>query len=129
MEGLKVSDMLGFRIWVGSCAFDGEFNQSATALALWKRLPLEGNGNRWGKEIYFSIPMELPVEEPVEVVEPGAIAYWPEGPALCIFWGPTPVSRGGECRAYSPVSVVGKINSDLSPLDELVDLRVRLEQA
>lgn len=120
-------DRLRIRIWVGSNVLDGELNDSTTARALWRQLPLEGKGNRWGEEIYFYISVELPIENPIEVVEPGAIAYWPQGPALCIFWGPTPVSRQGECRAYSPVSVVGQITSDLSPLSLFTDLRVRVE--
>lgn len=129
MAGQQQEDGLRIHIWVGSKVFAGRLNNSKTAQALWRRLPVEGDGNRWGEEIYFYIPMEPPVENPIEVVEPGAIAYWPGGPALCIFWGPTPVSRQGECRAYSAVSVVGQITSDLSFLAELEDLSVRVDKA
>jgi len=31
------------------------------------------------------------------------------GSCLCVFWGPTPASRGGECRAASKVNVVGQV--------------------
>jgi hypothetical protein len=71
--------------------------------------------------------VDLPQEDPHEVVEPGALAYWPAGPAFCIFWGPTPVSRGKECRPYSPVNVFGQVLGDLAPLDRVTDLRVRVE--
>jgi len=29
---------------------------------------------------------------------------------MCIFFGPTPASKAGEPRAYSPVNVFGKVN-------------------
>lgn len=78
-------------------------------LALWNALPVTGQGNLWGKEIYFYLDFELPTEKLQEVVEKGALAYWPAGPALCLFFGPTPVSKGEECRAASPVEVVGRL--------------------
>ena len=37
------------------------------------------------------------------------VVYWPEGNALCLFYGPTPISRDGQILAYSPVNLVGRI--------------------
>ena len=54
----------------------------------------------------------VPGDVSLEVVELGDLAYWPPGHAFCIFFGPTPASRGDECRAASPVNVVGKIQGD-----------------
>ena len=42
------------------------------------------------------------------------VAYWPEGKALCLFFGPTPISKDGKILAYSPVNIVGKIIDDFS---------------
>jgi len=39
------------------------------------------------------------------------VAYWPEGNALCLFYGPTPISREGKILAYSPVNIVGRIST------------------
>jgi len=116
------------RIQFGDASLDAEIDESRTAQAIWDALPLTGRGNRWGQEIYFSIPVELEGENLHEVVEPGTLAYWPEGPAFCIFWGPTPASRAKECRPYSPVNVFGRIVEDLKPLDGIRDLRVRVER-
>ncbi len=44
-----------------------------------------------------------------DVMEAGELAVWPAGNALCIFFGPTPVSKGNEPRAISPVNPVGKL--------------------
>jgi len=83
-----------------------------TAEAIWAALPIKGNANRWGDEIYFSISVNLKEEKARAEVEVGSIAYWPPGKALCIFFGATPVSEHGEPRAYSPVNVFAKVATD-----------------
>lgn len=88
-----------------------------TADAIWKALPIEAAANVWGEEIYFDVDVSLPGEPDArEVVTVGALAYWPAGPAFCIFFGPTPVSTGDEPRAYSPVNVFGEIQGDATVL-------------
>ena len=85
-----------------------------TAKAIIEALPIKGHCNRWGDEIYFSISTRVEAENARQVVEKGALAYWPPGQALCIFFGPTPASSGDEPRAASPVNVFGKIIGDPS---------------
>jgi hypothetical protein len=90
-----------------------------TRQALSSALPVEGEATRWGDELYFGVPVDAPSEPDArEVVEPGTIAYWPRGSALCLFWGPTPASEGSEPRAASPVNVVARLE-DLSVLSSL----------
>ncbi|MFC7132870.1 MULTISPECIES: cyclophilin-like fold protein [Salinibaculum] len=81
-------------------------------------LPVEGDAARWGDELYFSIPVDVPPENAQEEVPVGAVAYWPQGDALCLFWGPTPASQGEEPRAAGPVSVVARLD-DVTPLADL----------
>jgi len=91
-----------------------EFMQTATARAIYDSLPLNGLVNVWGDEIYFEIPLQLDLEDDArQDVEVGDLAYWPSGPAFCIFFGPTPVSRGNVPRAYSPVNVFGRVKGDV----------------
>src|SRR5207249_4529671 len=106
-----------------------ELNDSRTAAAVWMKLPLSARGQFWGEEIYFSIPVNETSENAKEVVEKGTLAYWPPGNAMCIFWGPTPMSHGEECRPASPVNVIGKITSDLSLLKTLTKADVTVEKA
>jgi hypothetical protein len=75
-------------------------------------LPFDSVAHRWGEEVYFEVPLELELENGKEVLEIGDIAYWPPGKSVCIFFGPTPSSRGNEIRAYSAVSVFGKVTGD-----------------
>jgi len=86
-----------------------ELNDSETAQKIWKALPIKGNTNTWGDEIYFSIAVEAPLENAKEVVSEGDLGYWPPGSAFCIFFGLTPASQGNEIRPASPVNIFGKI--------------------
>ncbi len=70
-----------------------------------RALPIEGDATRWGEELYFESDLDIPAESTRAAVEPGALAYWPPGNAICLFWGPTPASTGDEPRAASPVNV------------------------
>jgi hypothetical protein len=102
------------KIYIGDSVVQGELNESPTAALIWEALPIEGEGNRWGEEIYFAIPVDAGLDDSArEVVERGDLGYWPQGHALCIFFGPTPVSQGDEIRPASPVNLVGKIRGDL----------------
>jgi len=97
---------------IGSVEAEMMGENPETAEAVWDTLPIEGVAERWGDEVYFSTPIEVREENAREQVEVGEVAYWPPGRAICIFFGPTPVSRGGEIRAASPVNVFARILGD-----------------
>ncbi|SRR2546426_12422201 len=100
------------RITAGSVSAQAVLNGGATAGAVWAALPLAVPGDTWGDEIYFGIPVKVKPESPRETVEVGDLGYWPPGAAFCIFFGPTPASRGNEIRPASPVDVIGRIVGD-----------------
>ena len=101
------------RIITGELKVEAELNDSKTAQMIWDALPIESNNNLWGEEIYFSIPVKAGQEKDArEVVSAGELGYWPPGHAFCIFFGPTPASRGDEIRAASAVNIIGKVSSD-----------------
>ena len=91
---------------------NGELNNSPTARKICAALPLESNINRWGDEIYFEIPIESEIENGVEFLEKGSLAYWPPGNAFCIFFGLTPASTDDRPRAAGPVNLIGNINDE-----------------
>lgn len=100
--------------------FEVELNNSETAKAILEALPIESTVNKWGDEIYGYVKEDIELEEEAtDVVEKGAVCYWPDGPAICIFYGPTPVSKTGECRAASLVNVFGMIKGPLDKLREV----------
>jgi hypothetical protein len=100
------------QINAGAIKAEAELNDTKTAQAIWKALPITGRANLWGDEIYFSIPLRLKLEAGQELVSMGDLGYWPDGNAFCIFFGPTPVSHGDEIRPASPVTVFGKVIGD-----------------
>ncbi len=98
----------------------GVLNSSATAQKIYDSLPITGRGNTWGGEIYFSSQVTSPPEKDArDVLEAGEITYWPPLQAICLFYGPTPASRGSEIRAAGPVNIVGRIMDDLSLLKQI----------
>ncbi len=101
------------RIVTGEVRAEAELNDSKTAQMIWEALPIESNINLWGDEIYFSLPVIAGQEKGArEVVSAGELGYWPVGHAFCIFFGPTPASRGDEIRAASAVNIIGKVLAD-----------------
>ena len=107
--------MATINIRAGSLEVLAQLNDGPTAKLLWEALPIEGRANRWGDEIYFSIPVKTGSEPGAqEDVEIGDLGYWPPGQAFCIFFGPTPVSSGNRPRAASPVNLLGCVSGDAS---------------
>ena len=109
------------KITAAPVVMEAELNESQTARQIWDVLPIEARGNIWGDEIYFSIPVEAETDNAQEVVELGELAYWPPGTAFCIFFGPTPMSRGAEIRPASPVNVVGKLIGEPTTFKQVND--------
>jgi len=107
------------RIKAGAIEVTAELNTTKTAEAIWQALPIKGSVNRWGDEIYFSIPVSLESEDAQELVSLGDLGYWPPGTAFCLFFGPTPMSKGQEIRPASPVNVFGKIIGDTNVLRQV----------
>ena len=101
------------RIEAPGIVMDAMLNDSPTAQKIARVLPLEAEANTWGDEIYFSIPVDMPLDERAkELVNAGDLGYWPRGRAFCIFFGPTPISAPGEIRPASAVNIVGKVCGD-----------------
>ena len=110
------------KIKSGVIEAEAELRHTETAKKIYEALPLTGMVNRWGKEIYFSIPVYIGEEKGAkEVVEIGDIAYWPTGNCFCIFFGKTPASKGNEPRAASKVNVFGKVIGDAATLKTIKD--------
>ena len=90
----------------------GDANSPKTVLEFIEKLPFAVDLNVWGDEIYTSeSPISQPEENAKTPVELNDVAYWPQGKAICLFFGPTPIGNPGEITPASPVNILGKIIS------------------
>jgi uncharacterized protein len=131
MGGLAI--MAEIIILANDISVRGALYETPTGNAIRDILPLESVAAIWGDEIYFDIPLTMNLEPGARSdVEVGEMAYWPEGPAFCIFFGPTPVSTTDKPRAYSPVTVFGRILHDPAALRSVMNndvIRIALIRA
>ena len=117
-------------VTAGSVVIAAELYDTPTADLVWDALPITASGSTWGDEIYFRTPVSAEEQDAVPTVDMGAVAYWPPGQAICLFFGPTPMSVGDEIRPASPVNVFGRIVGDPTALKAVSSgVEVRVERA
>ncbi|MEO0250542.1 MAG: cyclophilin-like fold protein, partial [candidate division WOR-3 bacterium] len=110
------------KIICGAVSLAAELNDTETAQAIWSALPISSEALRWGEEVYFMIPVRKKLESGARAeVEVGELGYWPTGPAFCVFFGPTPASKGQKPKAASPVTIIGKVKGDPTLLRAVKD--------
>jgi len=97
------------KIKISGKILEAELNQTNAAIKIIDMLPIETSINRWGNEIYFKIPIDEKLENEIEILDEGSLAFWPPGNAFCIFFGSTPASTDDRPRAASPVTLIGKL--------------------
>jgi len=88
-------------------------DSTPTVNALVDKLPFKSKAETWGDEVYFSAPFHAPREPDSRMeMEVGDVAFWPDGDAIAVFFGPTPISQGTAPMAYSPCNILGRVMGD-----------------
>lgn len=121
--------MRRIRIQIGEREFAAALHDTPVADAIWEALPLEAAFHTWGDEIYFDTGVEVEPDVARATVEAGDVGYWPPGRALCLFYGPTPMSGPGEIRPASPVAVFGRLEGDPAALKQARGRGLRVTRA
>jgi uncharacterized protein len=112
--------MARIRFDFGTLTLDAELLETPTAKAIAAALPLTSSALTWGEEVYFDVPVDVAREKDARaVIVPGEIAYWPQGPAIAIGFGRTPISQGGETRLASPCNVFAKALGNVKTLSKI----------
>ena len=105
------------KIKIGNASLRAELFDTQCARQIMENLPIEAVPNEWGDEFYFETPVTAQLDETATTtVKVGDIGFWPPGKALAIFFGPTPMSGGGDPVPASAVNLVGKILDDAAVL-------------
>jgi len=109
--------MSGIRFDFGKLTLDADLLDTPTANAVLAALPISASALTWGEEVYFDVPVRVAREKGARaIISPGEIAYWPEGPAIAIGFGRTPISQGEETRLASPCNVFARAVGDVKRL-------------
>lgn len=114
----------------GDEVVEAELFETSTAIQILNALPLSGTINTWGEEVFFNIPISgKPEANATDELNIGDLAYWPLGPAFCIFYGKTPVSKNDNPRAYSPVNIIGRVIKNMEGLrnfkeNEIMEVKI-----
>jgi uncharacterized protein len=123
-------DMRKIKMMIGDVEICAELFDTPTADAIYEAAPFTSTVMTWGDEVYFSTPVSMPREPDARAVfEAGELAFWNDGDAIAIGYGPTPISHGDEIRLASPSNLWGRTPDDVTqlgsvPAGELITVEV-----
>ena len=104
---------MNIKIKIMNMSINCKVMDTSTGKEIYSMLPIKSKVNTWGKEVYFYIPKNTikPEKNAKEVFNLGEIAFWNQGNAIAIGFGPTPASKKDEIRLVSSANLWAKANN------------------
>jgi uncharacterized protein len=104
-------------IRAGSVTIRARLLDTPTAERIWRALPIFSTVEIWGQEVHFETEVESGRERGARVLAAaGDVAWVPEQDWISIVYGPTPTSRKGELRLWSPANIWAQALDDVTAL-------------
>jgi hypothetical protein len=114
--------MAKLEITAGDVSLRVEVFDTPTGRAVLASAPFDARAHTWGEEVYFSTPVRVAREADARaLVQAGELAFWVEGDAIAIGFGPTPISTGDEIRLAAPTNIWGRTAGDVRRLEAVRD--------
>jgi hypothetical protein len=122
--------MSNIKIRTRSGEWSAVLDSSDISNEIWLSLPFSADINMLGSQIYFEMRLESSTEGDSKIFGKGDIVYWPEADAVCIFFGPTPLSIDERPVAAFPMKKIGRVTEECSEMEFSGDrMRITLERA
>ncbi len=103
-------------------SLSASLEDTPTSRALLAALPARSRANTWGEEVYFELPVEVPLEPGArQIVEPGTVCFWTQGNSLALPYGRTPISVDGRPKLADRCNVLGRLEGDPKQLASVRD--------
>ena len=111
--------------YVDNITFEAKLRDNFTASKIIQNIPIQGRCNIWGKEFYFYTKLNIPIEKDASnIIEKGELAYWPNGDAIVIGFGKTPISKNEEIRLVDKCNIWADTTFDLGTLDKIINPKI-----
>jgi len=125
-----VNPLSDIRIRTRCGEWPAKLDNSDISNEIWLSLPFSADLNMLGSQIYFEMRTDTKVKGDATLFNVGDIAYWPDADALCIFFGPTPLSgEDGKPVVSFPMKRIGKVKGECSDMEMSGDrMRITLER-
>ena len=103
-------------IRAGAVSITARLRDTPTADRIWGALPIFSTAQIWGQgEVFFETPVESGRERTARmIVRPREIIFAPDRDVIGIPFAPSPTSRTGELRLWSPSNVWAEALEDVS---------------
>ncbi|MCL2785859.1 MAG: cyclophilin-like fold protein [Methanomassiliicoccaceae archaeon] len=118
------------KIRTRSGEWTAELDDSDVSNEIWLSLPFSADINMLGSQMYFEMILDSESVGDSKIFEKGDIVRWPSAGAICIFFGPTPLSTDERPVVSFPMKRIGRVIGECSDMEYSGDrTRITIERS